>query len=103
MSASPVNSSAKGHVFFVKVTPKSKRASIEEWEEGKLKVKVVSPPEKGAANLEVIELLADALNIRKGLIRILSGETSRIKKVAVDVSVSIEKLKALGSACQGRG
>lgn len=50
-------------------------------EGGSLKVKVTSPPEKGKANEEVVELLAERFHVKKSDITILSGLKSR-KKVA---------------------
>lgn len=88
---------SKGYVFFVKVIPKAKKAGFDGWEEGRLKVKLNSPPERGAANRELIEMLAEALGIKKAQIEILSGETSRIKKVAIDASANPELLLKLQS------
>ncbi|CRX39362.1 DUF167 domain-containing protein [Estrella lausannensis] len=82
----------KGYVFFVKVIPKAKKAGLDGWEEGRLKVKLHSPPERGAANKELIEMLAKTLGIKRGQIEILSGETSRIKRVAVDAAVNPQQL-----------
>ena len=82
-----------GVVLEVKVQPKASRNKIEKAEEGKLKVKVTVPPEKGKANKAVIELLSKALKVPKSRIEIIKGETSRIKTVFID-GISEEDLEA---------
>ena len=49
-----------------------------------LKVRVRAVAEGGKANRAVTELLAGALDVPKARVRIVSGETSRLKQVAVD-------------------
>lgn len=64
-------------------------------EEGRLKVRVTVPPERGKANKKVVELLSKTLKVPKGSIEIVRGETSRIKVVRVeglDVVILQEKL-----------
>jgi len=48
-----------------------------------LKVKVSSPPSKGKANKEVIELLANFFEVKKNCIRIVKGEKSREKIIEI--------------------
>jgi len=49
-----------------------------------LKVRVRAVAEGGEASRAVTELLANALGVPKARVRIVSGETSRLKRVAVD-------------------
>jgi uncharacterized protein len=49
-----------------------------------LKVRIRAVAEGGKANRAVTELLAGALDVPKARVRIVSGETSRLKQVAVD-------------------
>ncbi len=67
----------------VKVHPRSSRSKVEERGEGKYEVWVCSPPERGKANREVIELLADYFGVKKGDIRIVSGEKAKKKIIEV--------------------
>lgn len=46
-----------------------------------LKVALVSVPEKGKANQELIKFLAKQLNVSKSSLDIISGETDRYKKI----------------------
>ncbi len=50
----------------------------------RLKVKVKSPAVKGKANKELIALLTEFYNVKKGSIRIVKGERSRDKIIEVD-------------------
>ena len=63
---------------------------------GKLKCYLKSAPERGLANYELISLIAKALKLTKMDVEIVSGQTSRNKKVKVlaDIKLSdiLEKL-----------
>ena len=48
-----------------------------------LRLRVTAVPDKGKANAAVIALLATALDIPKSAIELVSGETSRIKLLAI--------------------
>ena len=49
-----------------------------------LKVRLAAPPEKGAANRELIDFLARSLNLPKSSFKLTAGASSRSKVVAVD-------------------
>lgn len=66
----------------VKVIPKSSRNLIKE-EASRLKAYVTAPADKGKANQAVVELLAEYYKVKKGLVRIVRGERSHNKTVAV--------------------
>ncbi|WP_050428938.1 DUF167 domain-containing protein [Chondromyces crocatus] len=67
----------------VQVRPKSSRSTILGVREGSLEVAVTAPPADGAANAEVIRLLARALEVRNRDIEIAVGTSSRSKVIAV--------------------
>jgi uncharacterized protein len=48
------------------------------------KVRVSAPPERGAANQAVLELLARLLGVPLGAVRLVSGQGSRDKIVVVE-------------------
>ena len=47
------------------------------------KVRVAAPPERGAANRAVLELLASTLGVPQAAVRLVSGRASRDKMVEV--------------------
>ena len=71
----------------VRVLPRSKRDEVIE-EDGRLRVKVTAPADKGRANRALVELLARHFGVRKGAVRIVEGERSREKVVEVDTPES---------------
>ena len=66
-----------------------------------LKVAVVSVPEKGRANKELIAVLAKYLGVAKSQIQIISGEFDRYKKVRLEGNVA-EISKALDDLVKGK-
>jgi uncharacterized protein YggU (UPF0235/DUF167 family) len=73
----------------LRVTPRGGRDDIDGLEtlaNGRtvVKVRVRATAEGGEANRAVMELLAKALGVPKGKVRVLSGTTSRLKQIAVD-------------------
>ena len=70
--------------FSVRVQPRSSRLGIIGLHGTSLKICVHAPPVDGAANDEVIKVLANALEVPRHDIRIVSGEASRNKMVEVN-------------------
>lgn len=70
-------------VFQVRVKPRASRDAIEGVREGALVVRLTAPPVEGQANEALLRLLASRLHVPKSAVRILSGERSRLKRVAV--------------------
>lgn len=54
-----------------------------------LKIGVVSVPEKGKANKELLEFLAKKLGIAKSNLQIVSGETDRYKKILITAEAAV--------------
>ena len=76
-------------VLHVRLTPKGGRDAIDGVETGAdgkayLKARVAAPPEDGKANAALIALLAKVCGVAKSKISILTGETARLKQVAID-------------------
>ncbi|MEM2935491.1 MAG: DUF167 domain-containing protein [Candidatus Thermoplasmatota archaeon] len=66
----------------IKVIPNAGKNEI--IQEGEiLKVKVSSPPSKGKANKEVIELLANFFGVKKNCVKIIKGANSREKIIEI--------------------
>lgn len=69
--------------IFVRVKPKAKEEKVEKVDENNYKVSVKEPPEKGRANLAVIQALADYFGISTSKIKIVSGFSSKQKVLEV--------------------
>ena len=69
----------------VKVIPKSSKTELAGYlPDGTWKVKVAAAPEKGKANAALCEYLARKFGVAKSRVRIVSGETSYLKRVQID-------------------
>ena len=100
----PWRYATEGISVALRVTPRGGRDDIDGLEtlaNGRtvIKVRVRAIAEGGEANRAVIELLAKALGVPKGKVRVLSGTTSRLKQIAVDgdptkLGESLRKLTA---------
>jgi uncharacterized protein (TIGR00251 family) len=68
----------------VRVQPRASRSEIAGVYGDALKVRLSAPPVDGAANVALIEFLADVFAVGRRDVRILAGETSRSKIVEVE-------------------
>ena len=75
----------------VRVIPRSSKNSLA-WEQGKLKVRLTSPPIDGAANEALVALLAEQLALPKRQITIVRGASSRQKTVEI-TGVTLEDVE----------
>ena len=73
-----------GSRFSVQVRPKSSRSAILGVRDGALTVALIAPPADGAANAELLRLLAKALDVRKNDLSIEVGLSSRRKLIDVN-------------------
>jgi uncharacterized protein (TIGR00251 family) len=85
----PWRYSTQGISVALRVTPRGGRDDIDGVEtlangRSVVKVHVRAIAEGGEANRAVTELLAKALGVPRGKVRVLSGTTSRLKQIAVD-------------------
>jgi uncharacterized protein len=79
----PVNETAKGVTFAVKVHPRARRNAITGVLGSALKLALTAPPVEGRANHAVIEFFAELFEIPRSSVTIASGETSRNKVVRI--------------------
>jgi uncharacterized protein len=73
----------EGVTLMVKVVPRSSKNSVAGISGDAFKINLTAPPVDGAANQALIELLAKLCQLPKSNVTILSGETSRLKKVHI--------------------
>ncbi len=78
--------------FNVRVIPRAGRSAIAGLRGEALLVRLNAAPVDGAANAELIGLLASVLDVPKRAVAIVGGERSRAKRVRVD-GVSLEQLR----------
>ena len=69
--------------FEIKVIPRAGRSEVAGLREGALLVKLAAAPVDGAANDELISLLAKTLRIPKRDIALVGGERSRTKRIRI--------------------
>ena len=79
------------NIIGIRVTPRSAKPGVGEWKTDPggrpfLEVRVAAAPADGAANDEVIRLLAKALGLPKSSLAIVSGQTGRLKRIEVPLS-----------------
>jgi uncharacterized protein (TIGR00251 family) len=70
-------------IIEVRVIPRAGKAGIAGMRGNAWLVRLHAAPVDGAANAELIEVLADALGVPKRAVSIVSGERSRQKRVRV--------------------
>ena len=84
-----IHAVAAGVEIDVRVIPRAGTSAVAGERDGRVLVRLAAPPVEGAANQALIELFATLFGRPKRDIRLLSGERSRTKRVAVD-GVSVE-------------
>ena len=77
--------------FTVRVVPRASKSEIVGSHDGALKIRIAAPPVDGAANMELIKMLAKFFEVSKSAVKITSGETSKTKVVCID-GANAEKL-----------
>ena len=96
--------SPTGLSLFVRVTPNAGRDGIDGVEirddgTAVLRVRVKAVPDKGKATAAVIVVLAKALGVPKSAISVTSGDTARLKTLAVtgDSAALVQAITALST------
>ena len=82
----------------VRVVPRAGRSGVAGIVDGVVRVTLAAAPVDGAANTELIAVLSRAMGLPKGRIEIVSGLTSRSKRVRIAGLDQAAILAALGGA-----
>ena len=73
----------EGLVIKVAVVPRASRNQVAGLKENALKIKLTAPPVEGAANKACLQFLSKALGLPKSSLTIVSGESSRTKRILI--------------------
>jgi len=88
-----VRTTTTGVIVTVRVIPRSGRSGVAGTRDGALLVRLNAPPVDGAANEELVDVLATAARVPKRAVTIVSGERGRLKTVRVD-GVSADEFRS---------
>jgi uncharacterized protein len=84
-------------VIDIRVVPRARRNAIDGMRAGSYLIRLAAPPVDGAANEALIAFLAEVLDVPRRSIAIVSGQTSRDKRVRVagiDLETAIARLQS---------
>jgi uncharacterized protein (TIGR00251 family) len=88
--------------FAVRVQPRAGRSKVAGVRGGALLLRVAAPPVDGAANEELVRLLAGWLGVARRDVSIVGGAASRSKLVDVR-GVSVEAVRSLVTEVESHG
>lgn len=74
---------AEGWIVPVRAQPGARKNAVVGEHGGALKVAVMAPPDQGKANKALVEVLREALDVKRAQIELVSGATSRDKRFLV--------------------
>jgi uncharacterized protein (TIGR00251 family) len=72
-----------GVLIDVRVIPRAGRSGIAGTRDDALLVRLTAPPVEGAANAELVEVIAKVLGVPKRAVTIVSGDRARQKRLRV--------------------
>jgi uncharacterized protein (TIGR00251 family) len=79
-----IRETARGLEIDIRVVPRARRSQLAGERDGRLVIRVQAPPVDGAANDALLDFLTRLLQCGRRAVRLVSGEKSREKRVAVD-------------------
>lgn len=80
----------------VRAQPRASRSEVVGLHGAQIKIRIAAPPVDGAANTELIKLLAKALGVSRSALRVVRGEGSRSKVVRAEGATVAQTRVALG-------
>jgi uncharacterized protein len=89
-----IEARSDGVVVALHVQPGARRTAIVGPHGDRLKIAVSSPPADGRANTALMEFLAERLAVPKSCLRLVSGASSREKRVAIDARLPASTVAA---------
>lgn len=73
----------RGLTFAVRVIPRASSSGIVGEHDGALRVRIAAPPVAGAANRELVKVLAKSFKLSQNAVEIVSGTNSKSKTVRI--------------------
>lgn len=70
-------------ILEIRVVPRASKSEIVGLYDGALKVRIAAPPIDGAANTELVKVLAKAFAVSKSSVEIISGQSSKSKRIRI--------------------
>jgi uncharacterized protein (TIGR00251 family) len=92
-------------VVRVRVSPGAKRPGVQGVQGDCLRVRVAARPVEGAANRELVRVLAEAFGVRVGDVTLVAGDHGREKRIqvaGVDPETARARLSGLSVDSRGR-
>ncbi len=87
-------------MFCVRAQPGARKRGIQGERAGALRVAVTAPPQDGRANKAIVEVLHEALDLKRSQLELIGGEKSKQKRFLVR-GVAKAELEALLGALVG--
>jgi uncharacterized protein (TIGR00251 family) len=84
-------------VLVLHIQPGARKTEVAGLHGDALKIRLAAPPVDGKANAALLAFLAKVCGVPKSAVSLLSGETSRSKRVRI-VGAEVSVLEALASA-----
>ena len=81
----------------IKATPRAAKSGLAGVDAEWVRIRLQAPPVDGKANAALINFLAKTFSVPKRSIEILSGDTSRLKRVKI-TGVTAEQINAVWSS-----
>jgi uncharacterized protein len=71
-------------IFKVQVVPRSSHSEVVGEHDRSLRIRIAAPPVDGAANKELIDVLAKAFKVSRSAVQIVSGHNTKMKQVSIE-------------------
>jgi uncharacterized protein (TIGR00251 family) len=85
-----LRASGNGVLLTLHIQPGAKKTEVVGLHGDALKLRLAAPPVDGKANETLIAFLADRLDVSKSQLSLVSGQTSRSKRVAISDMITTE-------------
>jgi len=92
-----IEHSPDGIVITIRVIPRARKSGVAGVRGDALLVRLHAPPVEGAANTELVRILAAVLHVPKAAVTIIAGDHSRQKRVhvsGIDATTAASRLSS---------